>query len=57
MNIDKLDDVLSKYNNKYHSKIQMKHPLKSSNYVAFDEENNHQDPKCKVGYHVKMSKY
>ena len=57
MHIDKLDDVLSKQNNKYYSKIQMKHPPKSSNYADFDEVNNDQDPKCKVVDHVKMSKY
>ena len=34
--IDKLDDIVNKYNNTYHSTIKMKPAdIKSSKYVAF----------------------
>ena len=39
--IDKLDDMMNKYNNTYHSTIKMK-PLEVSSgpYIGFDIENN-----------------
>ena len=41
MHIDKLDDVVNKYNNTYHSAIKIK-PVdeKSSTYTDFNKENN-----------------
>ena len=48
--IDKLDDIINKYNNIYHSKIKMK-PVDSS------KEINNKDPKFKVGDIVRISKY
>ena len=31
--------------------------IKWSTYVDFDKENNNEDPKFKVGNHIKISKY
>ena len=31
--------------------------LKSDTYIDFDVGNNNKDPKFKVGYHVRISKY
>ena len=56
--IDKLDDIVSKCNNKYHKTIKMK-PLdvRSNTYIDFDKRNNKEDPEYKVGDHVRISKY
>ena len=44
--IDKLDDIIGKYNNKYHIAIKMKPVVvKPSTYIDFDKENNDKDPK------------
>ena len=58
MYINKLDDIVNKYNNTYHSTIKMK-PLdvKSRTYIDFDKKNNKEDSKFKVGDHVRISKY
>ena len=56
--INKLDDIVNKYNNTYHSTIKMKSvDVKSSTYIDCNKENNKKDPKFKVGDHVKISKY
>ena len=31
--------------------------VKSSTYIDFNKENNKEEPKFKVGYHVRTSKY
>ena len=56
--IDKLDDVLNKYNNAYHRTIKMK-PInvKDNTYINTDEEVNNKDPKFQVGDHVRILKY
>ena len=52
--IDKLTDIVNKYNNSYHSTIKMKSvDLKSSTYIDFNQENNKEDPKFEVGDHVR----
>ena len=57
MYIDKLNDIVNKYNNTYHSTIMIKpDDAKSSTYVDSGIENNDNDPKCKVGDHVRISK-
>ena len=57
MYIDKLDDIVNKHNNTYHSTIKMKPvDVKSSIHIDSDKKNNKEDPKFKVGYHVKISK-
>ena len=56
--IGKLDDIVNKYNNIYHSTIKMKPAdIKSSIYFDFGIENNNKDPKFKVGDHVRVPKY
>ena len=41
MYINKLDDIVNKYNNTYHSTIKMKRfDLKSSTYTDFDKKYN-----------------
>ena len=55
--IDKLDDIVNKYNNTYHSTIKMKLvDVKSSTYIDFGVDINDKDPKSKVGDHVWISK-
>ena len=54
MYIDKLNNIVNKYNNTYHRTIKIK-PIyvKSSTYYYFDKENNKETPKFKVGDHVR----
>ena len=56
--IDKLDNIEYKYNNKKHRTIIMK-PIDVKNYIHIDfgKEVNDNDPKFKVGDHVRISKY
>ena len=44
---DGLDDIVDKYNDSYHRSIKMKHK----------DVREKKDPKVKVGYHVRISKY
>ena len=56
--IDKLDDIVNKYKNTYHSTIKMKPvDVKSSTYFYFIKENNEKDPTFKTGGIVIISKY
>ena len=56
--IDKLDDIVKKYNNTYHSTIKMKPiDVKNNAYINIGKEVNDKDPKFKVGDHVRISKY
>ena len=56
--IDKLDDIVKEYNNKYHTSIKMKPAdVKNSTYIDVKKETNDKNPKFKVGDHVKISKY
>ena len=57
--IDKLDDIVNKYNNTYHRTIKMKPAyVKPGIYIDFKKENskNKDNPKFKVGDHVKILK-
>ena len=55
--IDKLDDIVNKYSNRYHSTIKMKPvDVKSSTYIDSSKENNNKDSKFKIGDVVKISK-
>ena len=55
VNINKLDDIVNKYNNTYYITIKMKPiDVKSSTYIEFNKDNNKEDPKFKVGDHVRI---
>ena len=56
--IDKLDDIVHKYNNKKYRAIKMKPiDVKDNTCIDFSKEVNDNDPKFKVGDHVRISKY
>ena len=56
--IDKLDDILNKYNNTYHRTIKIKPvDVKNNIYIDFSEKVNDEDSKFKVGDHVGISRY
>ena len=56
--IDKLDDIVRKYNNKKHRTIKMKRiDVKDNTYTDFSKDVNDNDTKFKVGDYVKISKY
>ena len=58
MYIDELDDIVDEYNNTYYRTIKMKPiDVKDDTYIDFEKEVNDRDPKCKVGDHVRISKY
>ena len=55
--INKLDDIVKKYNNTYHTSIKMKSvDVKDNTYIGFKKEVNDKDPKSKIGDHVRTSK-
>ena len=55
--IDKLDDLVKKYNNAYHSTIKLKPvDVKLSTCFGFNKKNK-KDSEFKVGDHVRKSKY
>ena len=55
--IDKLDDIVNKYNNTY-STIKMKPAdVKSNTYIDFSKEVNDKNPKSKIADNVRISKY
>ena len=57
MYIDKLDDIVNKYNNAYHSRIKMKPvDVKSNTYINSNEEINFKHPKFKI-VDIRISKY
>ena len=56
--IDKLDDIVNKYNNKYHSTIKMKPVnVKSNTYIDSSKLINDKNLKFKIGYNARISKY
>ena len=58
MYIDKLDDIVSEYDNTYHRTIKMKPiDVKDNTYIDSKKEVNDKDLKFKVGDHVRISKY
>ena len=56
--IDKLDDIVNKYNNKYHSTINV-NPVDVKSNACFDssKEINNKDPESKIDDIVRISKY
>ena len=58
MYINKLGDLVNKYNNTYHSPIKMKPvDVKSNTYINFSKEINDENLKFKIGDIVRISKY
>ena len=56
--IDKLDDIVKKYNNTYHASIKMKPvDVKDNTYIGFKKEVNDKNRKFKVGDKLRISKY
>ena len=56
--IDKLNTIVNKYNNTYHTTIKMKPiDVKDNTYINTNKEINYKDPKFKVGAYVGISKY
>ena len=55
---DKLDDIVNKYNNTYHSTIEIKPvDIKTNTYLDSSKEINDKDPEFKVGYVVRILRY
>ena len=49
LDIDKLDDIVNKYSNTFHSTIKMKPvDVKSSTYIDFNKENYKKGPKFEL---------
>ena len=58
MYIDKLDDIVNKYNNTYHSTIKMNPvDVKSSTYIDSSKDINDEDSKFKIFDISRISKY
>ena len=58
MHIDKLDDIVNKYNNTYNRTIKMKPvDVKPSIYIDLNKSKIKKSSKFKVEEHVKISKY
>ena len=56
--IDKLDDIVKKYNNTYHTSVKMKPvDVKDNAYIGFKKEVNDKNHKFKVADQVRISKY
>ena len=54
----KLNDIVYEYNNIYYRTTKMKPvDVKDDTYIDFGREINDKDPKFKVVYHVRISKY
>ena len=55
--IDKLDDIVNKYNNACHTTIKIKPvTVNASTYTDFYKKNNKEDPKFKVGDQIRILK-
>ena len=58
MYIYELDDIVNEYNNTYHRTTKLKPiDVKDNTYIDFGKEVNDNDPKSKVGDHVRISNY
>ena len=58
MYINKLDEIVDKYNDAHYRKIKMiPVDVKSGTHVDFDVENNDKDPKFKCGDNATISNY
>ena len=53
-----LNYIVNEYSNTHHEAIKMKPiDVKSDSFAEYNEESNEKDSKCKVGNHVRISKY
>ena len=58
VDVDKLDDIVHKYNNIYHTTNKMKPvDVKTNTYINSSKEVNDKDPKFKIGGTVRISKH
>ena len=58
MYVNKLDDIVNKYNKTSHSKIKMNPvDVNLSTSIGFNKKNNKEDRKLKVDDHVRISEY
>ena len=58
VHIDKLDDIVNEYNNTKHRTTKMKLiDVKDNTHIDFGKDANDNDPKFKVGDHVRISRY
>ena len=56
--IDKIDDIVKEYNNKYQTSIKMKPvDVMDNTYINFKKEINDKNPTFKVSDYVRISKY
>ena len=56
--IDKLEDIVNKYNNSYHNTIKMKRAeVKSNPCIDFSNKINEKVPKLKISDNIRSSKY
>ena len=56
--IDRLDDIVNKFNKTYHSTIKTKpFNVKANTYFDSSKEINDKDPEFKIGNIVRISKY
>ena len=56
--INKLDDIINEYNNRYHKTIKMKPiEIKDNTYIDSSKEVNDKISKFKVGDHARISNY
>ena len=55
--IDKLDDIVNKYNNTYSTTKMKPVDVKDNIYIDSSKEVNDKDPKLQFGDHVRISKY
>ena len=56
--INKLNTIVNKYNNTYHTRIKMKPiDVKDNTHINTNKEINYKDPKFKVGDYVRISKH
>ena len=55
---DVLNDIVDEYNNTYRKTIKMKPvDVKDDSFTEYNEESHDKDPKFKVDYHVRISRY